>query len=67
MVLRTDKCTRGVRVGIVCETANRKGAGHMKEGSVLFICNSFLQTMRERTWSDDGGIESKLHFWLRWQ
>ena len=42
MVLRTDKCARGVRVGIVCETANGKGAGHMKEGSVLFICNSIF-------------------------
>ena len=39
-MLRTDKGARGVRVGIVCETANRKKAGHMKEGSVLFICNS---------------------------
>ena len=39
-MFRSDKGVRGVRVGIVCETANRKGAGHMKEGSVLFIYNS---------------------------
>ena len=39
-MLRTDRGASGVRVGIVCETANRKGAGHIKEGSALFIYNS---------------------------